>query len=137
MTFKEKKAFLSRYIYAENAIKASMEEYERWAAIGTKVNQIFRDAPTFGSNEITSKVEQAAIEMASILDGIKAEIDDAKRIKAEVIAAINKVPKLRQRELLRYRYVCRMSNAKIAEILGKDVRTVERALRTAIFKFDP
>ena len=136
MTFKEKKIFLSRYIYAENAIKASVEEYQRWEAIGTKVNQMFSDAPRFGS-DVSSKVEQAAIEMASILDGIKAEIDDAKRIKAEVIAAINKVPKLRQRELLRYRYVCRMSNAKIAEVLGKDVRTIERAMRTAIFKFDP
>jgi DNA-directed RNA polymerase specialized sigma24 family protein len=137
VTYKEKKAFLSSYIRAENALNSTLMEYERWKTIGTKVNQVLSAVPGSGSREDQSKVEKAAIEMASILDGIQAEIEDAKSKKAEVINAINKGPKLRHRELLRYRYICRMSNARIADMLGKDVRTIERAMRTAIFKFDP
>lgn len=136
MTYKEKKAFLSSYIHAENALKASMEEYERWFTYGTKVNQIFSQVPGCGKDG-NGKVEKASLEMASILDGIQADISAAKRTKEEVISAINKVPRMRYRELLRYRYVCRMSNAKIAEMIGKDVKTIERVMRTAIFKFNP
>ena len=139
MTYKEKKAFLSSYIHAENALKASLAEYERWETIGTKVNRIFSAAPGSGSGstDANGKVERAAVEMASIMEGIQANIDDAKRTKAEVIAAINKVPRMRHRELLRYRYICRMSNTKIAEMIGKDVKTVEKVIKTAIYYFNP
>ena len=137
MTYKEKKAFLSSYIRAENALKASMEEYERWFALGTRVNQIFSEAPVGGSGDGNGKVEKASVEMASILEGIQADISAARRTKEEVITAINNIPRLRHREFLRYRYICRMSNAKIAEMIGKDVKTVERVMRTAIYKFNP
>lgn len=136
MTYKEKKEFLESYLHAEYALQASLEEYERWKTIGTKVNQIFKTIPGGVSVE-RSKVEQAAVEMASILESIEAEINAAKTAKAEILEAINKTPRKRHRELLTYRYVRRLSNAQIAEIIGKDLRTVRRVMNTAIYQFNP
>lgn len=136
MTYKEKKEFLESYLHAEYALQSSLEEYERWKTIGTKVNQIFKTIPGGVSVE-RSKVEQAAVEMASILESIEAEINAAKTAKAEILAAINKTPRKRHRELLTYRYVRRLSNAQIAEIIGKDLRTVRRVMNTAIYQFNP
>jgi RNA polymerase sigma factor (sigma-70 family) len=136
VTYREKKAFLASYIVAENAIRASLLEYERWQAIGTKVNQVLSMVP-IGSSEDKSKVEMAAIEMASVIDRIREEIDEANRKKEMVSNAINKMTRVYHRELLRYRYIGRMSNDKIADMLGKDAKTIEKTIRTAIYNFNP
>lgn len=136
MTIKEKKTFLASYIRAENALQASLEEYRRWETIGEKVNQVLKAVPG-GAGGNDSKVERAAIEMALIMDGIQDNITEARQAKQLVIDAINSVPRLRHREILRYRYICRMSNEKIAEMIGKDVRTVYRIMKCAIYNFNP
>lgn len=136
MTYREKKAFLASYIRAENALRASLEEYERWKTYATKVNQIFNPAPGAGGDG-SGKVERGAIEMASIMEGIEADLSSARRTKQDVLEAIKKVPQLRYQELLRYRYICRMSNDKIAEMIGKDVKTLEKVMRTAIRQVEP
>ncbi len=136
MTYKEKKEFLSGYLIAERSLRSSLMEYERWEAIGTKVNRALSMAPC-KSDDDKSKVEKAAIEMASLLDGIRAEIQEAEQTKVKIIEAINKMPKARYRELLRYRFIGKMSYEKIAEMLGKDTRTVKRVMESAISNFNP
>lgn len=136
MTYREKKSFLASYIRAENALRASLEEYERWETIGTKVNQVLSATPGAGGDSC-GKVERAAMEMASIMEGIEADISSAKRTKQEILDAINTIPQLRYRDILKYRYICRLSNEKIAEMIGKDVKTLEKVMRSAIHQFNP
>ena len=136
MTIREKKHFLSGYIRAQNAIEGDLEEMERWMTIGTKVNQTYSFA-TVAGGDTKSKVERAAVEIQTIIEGISEDIARAEEQKKAVICAINaKCRYQRQREMLLYRYVKRLSDARIAVILGKDVKTVQRCINQAIRDID-
>lgn len=137
MTYKEKCEYLSRYIRAMREIEANLLEYERWTAIGTKVNQIYSQDPPNNQHDGSGRVEKAAIKMAEILSIIQSEIEQAVDIQSDIMRSIEKSSaKARQKELLKWRYVKNMTVSGIAAMLNKDVRTIRAAIRKAINALD-
>jgi DNA-directed RNA polymerase specialized sigma24 family protein len=135
MTMKEKKEYLSGYIRAQNEITAAMCEIRHLEDIATKVNQVLEYRPFGGNtNDNKSKVEEAAVEIQSMIERIRPYVMSMERTKQEITNVINSKSKYkRQRLLLIWRYTRRMSDAEIAVAIGKDVRTVQRAMRKAIY----
>lgn len=138
MTYREKKAFLAGYIVAQKNIESAMSEVEWWETWGSKVNQALKMGPGgSGSSATGGRVEKAAVEIASILEKIRQELKEIEEERDKVLNAINtKCRRSRQRDLLYMRYIRRMSNERIACVIGKDVKTVQKVIRQAIMDLD-
>jgi len=139
MTYKEKREFLNGYAEAKMEIIGALSEIERWEAVGAKMNQVLEYRPGGNnlSNENKSRVEQAAVEVMTIIEKIRPEIDEAEEKKRNILNAIEKHSRYRrQRNLLFWKYIRMMSNDEIAAAIGKDLRTVRHALRKAIMDLD-
>ena len=131
MTYEGKKAYLEGYIRCMRRIEALSFEYEKWEAIGTKSNQGYSPAPGGGNN--SSKTETGGMNMADIMLQIEEERKATKKLRDEIQKAIRtKSAKRRYAELLEYRYINGLPNGKIAELIEKDKRSVERAIKAAI-----
>ena len=77
-------------------------------------------------------MEKSAVNTTDILKKIQFEINAAENERQNVLDAISKGKKLRQREILRMHFVNGMSVAKIARRLGKEEKTVSNAITNAL-----
>lgn len=134
MNYQEKVVFLMGYSRSIARIRAFQAEYEKWETIGSKITQSY--SPTPGGSGNTSKVERAAIEMAKVKDKINSEIVKSSVQRDKVLEAIEKIEKQRYADLLTYRYVNCLTVDRIAQIIGKDTRTVSKVIKTAIKQLD-
>lgn len=116
----------------------ALSEIERWETVGAKANQVLEYRPGGAiSGDAKSRVEQAAVEVVSIIEKILDEIEEAERQKQIVLDVIEKRTRYRrQRNLLYWKFVRMMGNDEIAAAIGKDLKTVQRILRKAIVDLD-
>lgn len=136
MDYKSKVDYLSGYKRKSAEISAALTEYERWLTIGARVTQVLDAAPGGGGCG-GNRVEKAAIELSGIRGSLEKEIEECIRLREEIRRTINaKAKKPRYAELLRWRYVAGLSNAKIAWNIRKDEKTVSRAMVRAIKTLD-
>ena len=100
MTAKE---YLQRYLDADRAINAKLEQISRLRALATKTTQALQPDKVAGCTE-----DNMASIVAKIVDlsrEVDEDIDRLQKIKREVEEVINSVPNAKQREVLRWRYL--------------------------------
>ena len=133
MNYKQKLEYLYGYKNKVAQIAIFIEEHERWMAIGAKVNQAFNSEPSSGSGDGSSRVERSAMELARIDKEIENAIADRDAILHTIrTRSRNK----RYVLLLELRFVGGMSYNRIANVIDKDVRTVQRVMHKAIDSLD-
>lgn len=136
MDFKQKHNYLMGYRRKMAQIESDTVEYERWVTIGAKMTQAFNAAPPSSCGS-SSRVEKSGIELMEIYDKLQREIQEALRCRDRIRKVINeRAKKPRYAELLRWRYISGMTNAKIAEMIGKSEKTVSHAMVRAIETLD-
>lgn len=136
MDVKAKREYMMRYQNAQNRIIGLTHEIEKWQGIAEKVNSAINNSGISACDN-SSKVERGAINVADIITSIKIEINSAKDVREEVLAAIHtKCGKMRHRELLEMRFVNGMSEREIAKINKKDVKSISKAITAAIKSMD-
>ena len=136
MDLKAKREYLMQYQSAQNRIIGLTHEIEKWQCIAEKVNSALNNAGVLSGGN-SSKVERGAINVVDIVKSIQTEINSAKDVRDEVLAAIHtKCGKMRHRELLEMRFVNGMSENEIAKINKKDVKSISKAITAAIKSMD-
>ena len=136
MDVKAKREYMMRYQNAQNRIIGLTHEIEKWQGIAEKVNSAINNSGISACDN-SSKVERGAINVADIITSIQIEINSAKDVRDEVLAAIHtKCGKMRHRELLEMRFVNGMSENEIAKINKKDVKSISKAITAAIKSMD-
>ena len=136
MDVKAKREYMMRYQNAQNRIIGLTHEIEKWQGIAEKVNSAINNSGISACDN-SSKVERGAINVADIIKSIQTEINSAKDVRDEVLAAIHtKCGKMRHRELLEMRFVNGMSENEIAKINKKDVKSISKAITAAIKSMD-
>lgn len=136
MTYKEKKEFLSGYLWAQGDIIGAKKEIEFWESVGMRMNSSLELVPVNMSGG-RSKVENAAVKVVSIIEGIQKEMEDAETRKAAILEVINTKTKYRrQRNLLYWRFIRHMKYDEIAAVIGKDIKTVQRIVKKAVEDLD-
>lgn len=136
MDLKAKREYLMHYQSAQNRIIGLTHEIEKWQGIAEKVNSAINNSG-ISSGDNGSKVERGAVNVADIIKSIQTEINSAKDVRDEVLAAIHtKCGKMRHRELLEMRFVNGMSENEIAKINKKDVKSISKAITAAIKSMD-
>ena len=136
MDVKAKREYMMRYQNAQNRIIGLTHEIEKWQGIAEKVNSAINNSGISACDN-SSKVERGAINVADIITSIQIEINSAKDVREEVLAAIHtKCGKMRHRELLEMRFVNGMSEHEIAKINKKDVKSISKAITAAIKSMD-
>ena len=136
MDVKEKREYLMLYQNAQNRIIGLTHEIEKWQGIAEKVNSSMNNSGV-SAGDNSSKVEIGAINVVDIVKSIQIEINSAKDVREEVLAAIHtKCGKMRHRELLEMRFVNGMSEREIAKINKKDVKSISKAITAAIKSMD-
>ena len=136
MDVKAKREYMMRYQNAQNRIIGLTHEIEKWQGIAAKVNSAINNSGISACDN-SSKVERGAINVADIITSIQIEINSAKDVREEVLAAIHtKCGKMRHRELLEMRFVNGMSDYEIAKINKKDVKSISKAITAAIKSMD-
>ena len=136
MDVKAKREYMMRYQNAQNRIIGLTHEIEKWQGIAEKVNSAINNSGISACDN-SSKVERGAINVADIITSIQIEINSAKDVREEVLAAIHtKCGKIRYRELLEMRFVNDMSEREIEKINKKDVKSISKAITAAIKSMD-
>lgn len=136
MDLKAKREYLMQYQSAQNRIIGLTHEIEKWQGIAEKVNSAINNSGISACDN-SSKVERGAINVVDIVKSIQTEINSAKDVRDEVLAAIHtKCGKMRHRELLEMRFVNGMSENEIAKINKKDVKSISKAITAAIKSMD-
>ena len=135
MDYKQKVDYLYGYRNAIAKIEGNLDEYERWMTIGAKCTQTIRQDT--GGNSGEKRIEKAAIMMADIARQIDADTHDAVVKRDDILKTIRTKSRRKRYELfLEMRFVKGLSTYKIAAIIDKDVRTVQRVMRKAIDSLD-
>ena len=136
MDLKAKREYLMLYQSAQKRIIGLTHEIEKWQGIAEKVNSALNNAGVL-SGDNGSKVERGAINVVDIVKSIQTEINSAKDVRDEVLAAIQtKCGKMRHRDLLEMRFVNGMSDYEIAKINKKDVKSISKSITAAIKSMD-
>ena len=136
MDLKAKREYLMQYQSAQNRIIGLTHEIEKWQGIAEQVNSALNNAGVLSGGN-GSKVERGAVNVVDIVKSIQTEINSAKDVRDEVLAAIRtKCCKMRHRELLEMRFVNGMSENEIAKINKKDVKSISKAITAAIKSMD-
>ena len=128
MDYKEKVEYLYGYKRKMAQIASIIEEHERWMTIGTKVTQMF-NADFCGGGGGSNRIERAGIELSKIDAELEQAIEE-RDVIVRVIRTRSKYP--RYADLLEMRFIGGMSYNRIADVIDKDVRTVQRVMRKAI-----
>lgn len=135
MDIKQKRVYLKSYQNIQNRIVGLTHELEKWKTLGEKVNNAMGTGGGSGKPS-NSKVEKSAVNTTDILKKIQFEINAAENERQNVLDAISKGKKLRQREILQMHFVNGMSVSKIARRLGKEEKTVSNAITNALRDLD-
>ncbi len=120
---------LNSYQELQYRINGLTNELTKWAAIGTNIAQKYEQG--FGG-DCDSKTESGGTGLAVVQAQIRDEITQAKKYRYEVVTLLEKASKRRQRTLLTYKFINGLSYEQIATMLGKDISSVRRAIKTAI-----
>lgn len=110
MTVKE---YLQRYLDADRAINAKLEQIERLRALATKTTQVLQPDKIL-SGQAGDKMSGIVGKIIDMETEVDADIDRLQVVKREVEAAIDAVDNGRLRDLLRYRYICGWQFEKIS-----------------------
>lgn len=121
---------LNSYQELQHQINGLTNELTKWAAIGTNIAQKYEQG--FGGGDCDSKTERGGTGLAVIQAQIKAELSQAINNRDSVLKAIAKATKKRHKAILTYKFVNGMSNSQIADMIGKDIRNVRRAVHSAV-----
>lgn len=124
MTNQEKKAWLMRYRTAEAETERLWEEIARTRAQAEGVTAQLSGLPRGGSGK--DRLQRAVELLEDACGKLVGRIEEAQRIKAEIEAAIDRLPDERQRLLLRLRYIDGRMWEQIAVGMALDYRWVLR-----------
>ena len=119
MTNREKKEWLKRYKELDEEINSLLREQEQWRALLMRVTPAY-SLTVRGDSDPHSR-ENIISRICELEDEINATIDKRLDVRAEISAAIDRVPNDRQRTRLRLRYIEGRKWDDIAERMYYDV----------------
>ena len=129
MTAKE---YLQQVYHLNEKIESKLEQIAHLQATATKVTTVITGVPS-GGNRLSSRVEDAIINVQQQADFLADEITQLINVRREVAAAIATLENHNERIVLEYRYLCFYSWQQIAHVMRTGVRYVlkvhERALK--------
>ena len=112
MTNQDKKEILQQYRLAEMEEQRLEHEIERWRSRAEKVTPGYGKAPAGGGDG--RSMEHTLERMGELAVELTHQRDKLVRLRREIGAAIDTVPDARLRELLRLRYIERLTFEQIA-----------------------
>lgn len=112
MTIQEKKDYLSQYIQASRKIDSLIYEKISVEDLVYKVSPTLSDVPKGGAGQ--DKIQCGVEKMIELGQKIAAEVEDLIRQREKVSDAIRTVEDVKQREVLRLRYINGFTWEKIA-----------------------
>ena len=118
-----------RSIRTQNkCIDSLIAEKDRLTAIAEGVSGMSYDSIKVQSARVTpgSRQTDAVCKLCDLEERITNEIDMYVDMREEAARAIDKLPEESERTVLRYRYLCGMTWAKIAERMNYEVRQIYR-----------
>ena len=126
------KEYLQQYRVADRAINAKLDYIQRLRQMQIKVTQIMvpDKIQTAGGNRVAD-ITARIIDLEREVDR---EIDQLQEIKGKVEAAIERVPDVRAREILRLRYINGKKWEEIAVELNYNYRWVTKLHGEALKK---
>lgn len=124
MTSQEKKAYLSKYKFLDNAINQKLEECEKWRAMAEKITPTLSDMPKSQSG--ANRIETAVEHIAQLEEEINKKVDELVRIRRNIEDSLQSVKDDTLRNLLEYRYIYGLTWEQIAVKMNYSYRNVTR-----------
>lgn len=127
-----KKEFLNQYLNAEKEIGIKLDQIARLRELSTKITQTLTPDKVKSNSE--NRLESSVSKIVDIEREMGASIDQLERTRLQVESVINSVPNVKQRNVLRLRYISGMKWEQIAVKLNYDYRWVLRLHGKALNK---
>lgn len=125
--------YLSQYLELNSDINADLEEIARLRALAAKVSPSERLSD--GGN-ISDRVGRTVAKIVDLENRINEEIDRFVDLRGEIAALINRVPNVKQRQVLRYKYINGWTEERIAEEMNITDRWVRELHKKALKNFE-
>lgn len=132
MTAKE---FLQQVFDVYKDIDSKLGQIARLQSLATRTTTVIHNTPIGNSRGLSSRVEQAIVEVSGQSDCLATEIKHLLDVRKEVISAIAKVANPDERRILEYRYLAFFSWKEISCSMKSGLRTVYRLHDRALKSF--
>lgn len=130
---REKKMWLSGYRYMMQQLRALLEERAQWMSVATHITPQYSLTPKGGGED---KVQRSVDKLADIDAQIFSQLEAIERRRAEIAAAISKLPDERYRAVLQLHYINGYSYELVAVKMNYDFRWVKKLNREALLMIE-
>ena len=132
-SIEDKKAFLRQYLNCVRAEKGINDEIETLRA-SAMLPAIAMDGMPHGTNKSDLSSYMAMLD--DLMRKLNAELKRKRNARAEIMAAIEKLPNETEKLVLKFRYINGWKWERIAEMLGYEYRHVTRLHGNALSHLD-
>lgn len=129
MNYQEKVRWLRRYQDSLRREQELLEEIEHLRAEATRVTQALSGMPGGGDGQ---SLPRAVERILQTQEQLREKINTCQQVRQEIAAAVEQLPDLRERDILRRRYILSQRFEQIAVELRLEYRWTRRLHRRAI-----
>lgn len=129
MNYQEKVRWLRRYQDSLRREQELLEEIERLRTEATRVTQALSGMPGSGDGQALPRAVERILQAQ---EQLQAQINTCQQVRREIAATVEQLPDLRERDILRRRYILGQRFEQIAVELRLEYRWTRRLHRRAI-----
>lgn len=130
MTNQDKIKYLKQYRTNELETTRLQEELVRWDSKACKVTTGFSSTPAGGAG--ADKIQLCVEKIVEIQNQLTAQMIAGADLRSNIGSAIDSVPDIRLRQLLRYRYIDGMTWERVAVSIGCSWQNTHKMHRKAL-----